>query len=310
MEARGTEKPIVLLVDDEGEYSDMFLEVFLVAGYQVEIACSFENVLEIIHEHERRNFVVFVDINSPKVHAKQALMTYIRNEVPGRVVSYAWIFATAEEKDNLKQESLALRMGARRAFFKGVDSIDLLLVYTQEYQGFLRFFKTAEEDFMTGLKNLRGFTRDVEGELRMARDRGQPEIFSLIMIDVDYFKVVNDTYGHQVGDEALKAISQIITEHVRFSDRSCRYGGDEFLIFLSNLGTEKAREVGKKIQKAVKARPVIDQAGVSVDLSVSIGVGEMRKDEVGDNVEKSFKELVVRAEMGESGLQASRRHRR
>jgi diguanylate cyclase (GGDEF)-like protein len=225
------------------------------------------------------------------------------------VVPYVLTRAASPERV-LMAHAAALGSGVYRVFFKDVDPVELMLVYAKNYQVFLRLVNQSEEDFMTGLRNRKGFTREVTTELMSARDRGSPEVFSLIMIDVDHFKVVNDTFGHLVGDEALKVVGKIITGHVRIADRSCRYGGDEFLILLSNMDQAAAEKVGEKVQAAVQDHALLCVDGTPVPLSISFGVGEIRREEIDQDAEKSLKMLIERAEMGPAGLHASRSHRR
>jgi two-component system, cell cycle response regulator len=306
---RGTDKPTVLLVDDERESYDTLNNVFVRAGYELKMASTFEEALKVIHSTEDRDIVAFVDNNSPALRGGNALLHYIQLAVPDRVVPYVWTRATSQTQD-LMAHAAALGVGVYRVFFKGVDPVELMLVYARKHDVFLRLVHQSEEDFMTGLRNRKGFTREVTTEFMAARDRGHPEVFSLIMIDVDRFKHVNDTFGHLVGDEALKAIGQIIARHVRFSDRTCRYGGDEFLVLLSNMDEAGAARIGEKIQAAVKATAVLRVESRPVPLSISYGVGEIRRDEIGTDIEQSLEMLIERAEMGNKGLHEARRNRR
>jgi diguanylate cyclase (GGDEF)-like protein len=309
MGARGTDKPTVLLVDDERESYDTLNNVFVRAGYELKMASTFEEALKVIHSNEDRDIVAFVDNNSPALRGGNALLHYIQLAVPDRVVPYVWTRATSKDRD-LMAHAAALGVGVYRVFFKDVDPVELMLVYARKHEVFLRLVHQSEADFMTGLRNRKGFTREATTEFMTARDRGYPEVFSLIMIDVDRFKEVNDTFGHLVGDEGLKVIGQIITRHVRFSDRTCRYGGDEFLVLLSNMDGAGAARIGEKIQAAVKSTAVLRVEGRPVPLSVSFGVGEIRRDEIGKDVEQSLETLIERAEMGGEGLHEARRNRR
>ncbi|SFN23300.1 PAS domain S-box-containing protein/diguanylate cyclase (GGDEF) domain-containing protein [Formivibrio citricus] len=96
----------------------------------------------------------------------------------------------------------------------------------------------AIRDPLTGLFNRRYFDEAVEMELARAQREGYPVTFALL--DLDHFKQINDTYGHQAGDEALKNMARILRESSRGSDIACRFGGEEFLLLLPNLGLEAA----------------------------------------------------------------------
>lgn len=305
----GTEKLTVLLAGEDSESFDALNDVFVQPAYDLETAATFDEALKVIHDNEGRDIVAFVDHNSPTFRGGNALLNYIRLAVPDRVVPYVWTRATSPDRV-LMAHAAALGVGVYRVFFKDVDPVELMLVYARNYQVFLKLVNQSEQDFMTGLRNRKGFTREVTTEFMTARDRGRPEVFSLIMIDVDRFKDVNDTFGHLVGDEALKVVGKVITGHVRIADRSCRYGGDEFLILLSDMDRAGAKKVAQKVQAAVRANAVLRVEGKPVPLSISYGVGELRRDEIDKDAEESLRRLIERAELGADGLHAARSHRR
>lgn len=309
MQTSGTEKPTVLLAGEDSESYETLNNVFAQAAYDLETASTFDEALKVIHENEGRDIVAFVDHNSPTFRGGNALLNYIRLAVPDRVVPYVWTRANSPDRV-LMAHAAALGVGVYRVFFKGVDPVELMLVYARNYQVFLKLVNQSEQDFMTGLRNRKGFAREVTTEFMSARDRGHPEVFSLIMIDVDHFKDVNDTFGHLVGDEALKAVGNAITTHVRIADRSCRYGGDEFLILLSNMDREAAERVAQKVQSAVRTGAVLRVEGRPVPLSISYGVGELHREEIGADIDESLRRLIDRAELGIDGLHAARSHRR
>jgi PleD family two-component response regulator len=91
----------------------------------------------------------------------------------------------------------------------------------------------AVRDSLTGLYNRRYLDETLEREVSRARREGIP--LSLVMLDIDYFKRVNDTYGHQVGDEVLRTLAATLSADIRAEDVACRYGGEEFLILLPNM---------------------------------------------------------------------------
>ena len=77
---------------------------------------------------------------------------------------------------------------------------------------------------------------------------------SCLFIDIDYFKKINDNYGHQTGDEILKEVAQIIRELVRSTDVVARYGGEEFIVLLSHKGKQKATEIAERIRETIEKR--------------------------------------------------------
>ncbi len=117
-------------------------------------------------------------------------------------------------------------------------------------------------DPLTGLANRRLMDYVLETEFARARRTEYP--FSVIMLDIDYFKNYNDTYGHTVGDKMLVNLAKIISREVRHVDLGVRYGGEEFLIILSETGLSEACEVAERIRREVE-----EEAGITISLGVS-----------------------------------------
>lgn len=127
----------------------------------------------------------------------------------------------------------------------------------------------AETDPLTWLFNRRHFDRRLAAEADRARR--SEHLLALLMIDVDGFKRINDTYGHRVGDQVLRAVSGAIREAVRVYDVPTRYGGDEFGIILPDADTESAARVGKRVLEKLAATPLpegLAAAGERISLSI------------------------------------------
>jgi len=130
--------------------------------------------------------------------------------------------------------------------------------------------RQAQTDGMTGLVNHKTFYETLEKELwRSQRYGGQ---ISLIMLDVDNLKKINDDYGHRAGDLAIKRISKKIADCIRQIDIAARYAGDEFAIILPNTSLQEAAVVAKRIIEAVSNSPIALER-CRIELSVSAGIG-------------------------------------
>ena len=112
-----------------------------------------------------------------------------------------------------------------------------------------RIQQHAVADALTGLYNRRYFDTELAREVERCRRYGACS--SLVLLDLDRFKEVNDAHGHQVGDDVLRRVGSIILEHVRAPDVACRYGGDEFAIILRDTPQEEALIVGERIRRAI-----------------------------------------------------------
>jgi diguanylate cyclase (GGDEF)-like protein len=137
----------------------------------------------------------------------------------------------------------------------------------------------AELDFLTGTLNRRGIESALQLELARTRRRAEP--LSVLLIDVDHFKTINDRHGHGAGDEALRRAAAGIESAVRTSDRLGRYGGDEFLLLMPGSDGAEAMVIAERIRRAVHAPAVSDRAPA---LSLSIGVTCCSEEEAMDDI--------------------------
>ncbi|MBI5109904.1 MAG: sensor domain-containing diguanylate cyclase [Rhodocyclales bacterium] len=130
-------------------------------------------------------------------------------------------------------------------------------------------------DPMTGLYNRR-FLEDYVGALVSSSQR-RKSAFAVLMLDLDFFKQVNDTHGHEAGDKVIKTLADILMRSVRSSDIAVRYGGEEFLLVLTDTGIEPALKVAEKIRAEVEATKVPLPSGI-LQKTISIGVAEFPTD--------------------------------
>lgn len=149
----------------------------------------------------------------------------------------------------------------------GVATIARDITARLRYQEQLRFL--AEHDALTGARNRRRFERDVSEQVGRARRYG--ELAALLIIDIDGFKYINDTYGHKAGDRALKEIAATLRRRLRETDLLARIGGDEFAILLPYAGAEQAAVVVDDLRRVILASTIDVGHGASVSLSASIG---------------------------------------
>lgn len=150
-----------------------------------------------------------------------------------------------------------------------------------------RFNETAEklfEDELTGKYNRRLFYRRLQENINIARE--EEITLSLLITDVDNFKDINDNYGHSVGDDVLRELSNILQSSIRERDTLFRYAGDEFIVILPNTGVEDARSVSERILHEIRRDRFFANDDEEIDVKVSIGVAEL--DVFRDNFETIF----------------------
>jgi len=144
---------------------------------------------------------------------------------------------------------------------------------------------TSLRDGMTGLHNRR-FLEEVIDQIMSQSERNK-DTYSIMMLDVDWFKMVNDTYGHDIGDIVIVEIGKILKENIREADLAIRYGGEEFIVMLHNATDEGAMQVAKKIHSAFGNAIFNVAPGETMQKTMSIGIAKYPTD--GDTIWKCIK---------------------
>jgi two-component system cell cycle response regulator len=175
----------------------------------------------------------------------------------------------------------ALEMGVNDYLTRPVDKNELVArVRTQlrkkRYADRLRYnvqlsLEMAITDQLTGLHNRRYMGRHLDTLILSAEKSGKPLAF--LILDIDYFKAVNDTYGHDIGDEVLREFASRIAANVRGIDLACRYGGEEFVVVMPDTDLEFAATVAERLRRSVETTPfAISRAPNKLNVTISIGI--------------------------------------
>ncbi len=177
----------------------------------------------------------------------------------------------------------ALDMGVNDYLARPVDRNELLArVRTQmkrkRYADHLRgrleeSLELAVTDALTGLHNRRYMEVHLKALTDAAKSSGRP--LSVVVVDVDKFKAINDTHGHDAGDNVLREMARRLQRNTRGIDLACRLGGEEFVIVMPDAGMERARQVGERVRECIAGEPFEADRGVVVAVTASVGVATL-----------------------------------
>jgi len=156
-----------------------------------------------------------------------------------------------------------------------------------------RLFTLATRDSVTGLYVIRHFNLLLEAEMGITGKR-QRRRFSLIMGDIDFFKKVNDSYGHQGGDVVLKGVSKVIKSNLRELDIACRYGGEEFIMMLPGARLDEAKAVAERMRKGVENYH-FKYGDQILRVTISFGVTELQDEQTKDELIKKVDDSLYEA---------------
>jgi diguanylate cyclase (GGDEF)-like protein len=149
--------------------------------------------------------------------------------------------------------------------------VDLERAYSAHLEELSQRLRTmAYRDALTGLYNHRYFYEQLSHEVERAIRYGQP--LAVLLMDMNNFKQINDSFGHILGDKCLSIVGQVIATQIRGSDIGARYGGDEFVVILPNTGADEAAATARKLEAAVTQATALGSQGEDVKLGIAIGM--------------------------------------
>ena len=180
-----------------------------------------------------------------------------------------------------KDESVALievrkMLYINLAICLGITLLVLLLMYLSLSRYQRRLEEMAATDKLSGLLNRQAFT--ILMDRLMAEHSRQPRPLSILLLDVDHFKSVNDLHGHAAGDRVLRRVAELLRQDLRQSDIAVRWGGEEFLVVLDNCDLAEAQRIAEKIRERI-AQERLDIDGTHFAVTISVGVSQFSGDE-------------------------------
>ena len=272
-----TRRACILIVDDDPGVTGMLQAVLKTAGYGVVTAADAAEATDVLGNCDVA--VALVDIVLPDGSGLD-LCGLIREKHGAEV-----ILLTGDDQRYSYED--AARSGAHDFILKPLKPRELVL-RTQRAVEARQLSRSREEavrelervaitDGLTGLFNSRHFFERLEAEIARA-ERYHHDV-SLILLDVDHFKQLNDTYGHQEGDRALARLAEAIRSGIRESDSAYRYGGEEFTIILPETDSKEAMSVAHRLMDEFSAAEIRPGNGQTMHLAASIGLAQREADE-------------------------------
>jgi diguanylate cyclase (GGDEF)-like protein len=159
-----------------------------------------------------------------------------------------------------------------RIVLGGSTILRFALVTEEERQALMRVYDAAVRDGLTGILNRKALDQRLLAEIAFAVRHDAP--LSVVMLDVDHFKAVNDTHGHPAGDAVLREVASRLTRALRIEDVFGRYGGEEFLIVTRGITLERGAQLAERMRVLIDSSPVLFD-GTSIPVSASFGVASL-----------------------------------
>ena len=255
----------ILVVDDNPDKLHLLETALSLAGYHVTTATDGDEALAAIESYQPD--LVITDVMMPRMNGYE-LAQQIRANPRTKFIPVIMQTAASKRVEDLRRASEVGALG----YITDPTDLDLLLSRTRTLLEFKAYLDVCEEaaftDHLTGLANRRRFERQLEREVSRTLRLGHP--FSLLMLDIDNFKSVNDNFGHNVGDEAIRRIGRVLREETRGIDLAARIGGEEFAIVLVETELKRGLEVAERLRVAIK-NMTVPSAG---NITASFGVAE------------------------------------
>lgn len=257
----------ILLVDDKTNIRDLVSRRLERKDYRVDTVENGREALETLDETDPD--LVLLDVMMPGMDGFETLEE-IREDVPADELPVLMLTA----KEGTEGVLEALEKGANDYLKKPVNfpvALARIKSHLKLKRAHDRLQKIANHDQLTGLYNRRYWFSTFEDEFERSRRYGNP--LSVMILDLDHFKEINDTYGHPAGDTVLEAFATILNDTLRESDVCARYGGEEFAVLLPETNVSSARDTAERIRTYVEEKDFETDAG-TISVTVSIGLTE------------------------------------
>lgn len=254
-----------MVVDDDPDKQTLLKVALQTAGYEVRTADDGVEGLAAVQSFQPD--LIITDVMMPKMDGYE-LARRVRADPQTKFIPIIIQTAARGDAQDLRRGAEVGALG----YITDPTDLDLLLARTRTLLDFKGYLDTCEEaaftDHLTGLANRRRFERQLEREVTRTLRYGRP--FCLLLLDIDHFKTVNDTFGHEAGDEAIQYLAKTLQAETRGIDLTARIGGEEFAVILPETDFEAGFDVAERLCRALR-QTKIPTAG---SITASFGVAE------------------------------------
>ncbi|MBI9098845.1 MAG: diguanylate cyclase, partial [Spirochaetaceae bacterium] len=264
-------KGLILIVDDNPEIREIEKSYLRNNGFINFItACDGLQGLDAAYEY-RPDFII-CDFNMPRMRGDAFHDNLISNPDFKKLPI---IFVTALADRNLLIDRQ--RKGAVAYLGKPIEEDEFITtidIHMKKYMEYKEILVQATIDELTNINNRRNLMKTLNKILTIRTKRD----LSIVFFDIDHFKIINDTYGHPMGDKVLTSLGEIINDNLRPYDTAGRYGGEEFMLLLSDTSLDQAQFVADKFRKKFKDL-LVEEGDLKVKITVSFGIASLLDDE-------------------------------
>lgn len=288
----------VLVVEDSLPFRNMIKKILTSLQFKVLAAAHGEEAMSYFADNPDINLII-TDYRMPVKDGLEVLKE-VRKEKDKNSLGVIVMTSPSEKTD----ASIFLKNGASDFIAKPFSKEELICRVNNTIEAMENINKIANfanRDFLTGVYNRRFFYSDVEEYVQVAEETNEPYAFA--MIDVDYFKKINDTYGHDGGDKVLKSIAKILNDNTKGSDIVARFGGEEFCVVLKKISKEEAVKFFVNLRAKVAENEVVikkQKIRVTISIGVSFGNGHC---EIDDMLEACDSALYTAKENGRNRVE-------
>ena len=288
----------VLVVEDSLPFRNMIKKILTSLQFKVLAAAHGEEAMNYFADNPDINLII-TDYRMPVKDGLEVLKE-VRKEKDKNSLGVIVMTSPSEKTD----ASIFLKNGASDFIVKPFSKEELICRVNNTIEAMENINKIANfanRDFLTGVYNRRFFYSDVEEYVQVAEETNEPYAFA--MIDVDYFKKINDTYGHDGGDRILKSIAKILNDNTKGSDIVARFGGEEFCVVLKKISQEEAVKFFVNLRAKVAENEVVikkQKIRVTISIGVSFGNGHC---EIDDMLEACDSALYTAKENGRNRVE-------